>query len=72
MVDTAAGRLIIPQARAQNVQRWEYFCLEGRTRRDDFLPMLNQAGLAGWELVGVGAELSTESTDGWCFKRLLP
>jgi hypothetical protein len=69
-VGAAASKLVIPPARAQNVQRWEYFCFEGSvmsggSRRRNFLEGANKAGREGWEY-------AVDEGDSHCFKRPLP
>lgn len=70
-VGAAAAKLVIPPARAQNGQRWEYFCLDGQVGKEWFVGALNKAGQEGWELASSGASLYGPSK-GWCFKRPLP
>ncbi len=72
-VGAAASQLVIPPARAQNVQRWEYFCIGSIGDEQEFLTAANKAGQAGWEMVGAAAAAGNLAYGfGWCFKRPLP
>jgi len=64
----AAGRLIVPSARADSgVQRWEYTCKQEGGRAPEVTDMANRLGAQGWQLV------VNESVAGiWCFKRASP
>jgi hypothetical protein len=64
-VGGASSGFVVPPARAQDQQRFDYFCFEARTP-DDVMQKARQAGAQGWELAA-----STGSTGYyvWCFKR---
>jgi hypothetical protein len=69
-IGAAASKLVIPPARAQHVQRWEYLCLEapGLTAAgvsDGFVKVANKAGGEGWDYIEMIG-------DSHCFKRALP
>jgi hypothetical protein len=61
----ATRAFIVPPAHAQNVQRWEYLCIEEHGA-EDIMAKANQAGDQGWEMVGGDGVSSVTS---WCFKR---
>lgn len=63
----AARAFVVPPARAQGVQRWEYLCIrEGLA--EELATKANKAGAQGWELVGGGTAMGWAN---WCFKRPL-
>jgi TolA-binding protein len=62
-----AQNYVVPPAKAQNVQRWEYTCTQANTDFVDFSEMnsvLNQHGAQGWELAQIQSQMV-------CFKRAL-
>jgi hypothetical protein len=67
----AAERLlVVPPARAgTTAPRWEYTCMSGGGRNDEFAQKANVFGAEGWEMVGSAVDRGTTN---WCFKRPLP
>lgn len=69
----ATSTLVIPRARSQNAERWEYLCLESPDKLAELTSQLNKAGREGWELVGSGTPPGYAGGNfAWCFKRRLP
>jgi len=64
-VGGAASQLAVPAARAQGIQKWEYFCFE-ENDTEDIMAKANQAGAQGWEMGGAAGSGRNVS---WCFKR---
>lgn len=66
VVGGAWSPLVVPKARAQNVQRWDYFCLRyNGMDAGEMTARAKKAGTEGWEMVAAG----TPNTVLWCFKR---
>jgi hypothetical protein len=68
-----AQSFIVPPAKAEGVQRWEYFCFapQGMTVGkgvQDTMQKANKAGLEGWEMVNIGGAAYFMV----CMKRPLP
>ncbi len=61
-------RLVMPAARAAEVQRWNYYCFEEFVAADDIMAKAKAAGRQGWEMV---MGYSLQGKQGICFKRPL-
>jgi hypothetical protein len=63
---SVASREVSKPATAAQQQRWEYICVE-KEDADDLQAYANQAGAAGWQMVGSGGPENRT----WCFKQPL-
>ncbi len=64
-VGGASSQLVVPKANAQNVQRWDYFCIDAEAKVEDVTRTVKKVGVEGWEMVGnVGPQSYAV-----CFKR---
>jgi hypothetical protein len=61
-----ASQFVVPPARAQDTQKWDYMCFGANV--DGITGKAKQAGAEGWELV-TGAGLQQSGI--WCFRRPL-
>ena len=58
---------MVPAARAQSTQRWDYFCFE-ETGEESVTKKAKAAGVQGWEMVAYGGPPAAILA---CFKRPL-
>jgi len=66
-VGGASSQLVVPKANAQNVQRWDYMCIN-EWDRERVEEKSKQAGQEGWELAS-STTVPRSVALYWCFKR---
>lgn len=64
---SAASSIAVPPASAQNIQRWDYYCVTEWGAQEVTLAA-QRLGKEGWEMTGAA---TTPNRAVWCFKRPL-